>query len=123
MSLPNYARIQRRLRYLAFGSVSTNVNSQVCAGSVDSPTANFRACLLYPQLEKTLNRNGFQVDRILSDGKPYAAVHLLPFVGIAKLLSIFASNHKQQGYSLRGANSAHALAGGRHLILVAKRTE
>lgn len=121
VSTPNYARIQRRLRYLVFGSVSRNVNSQLCGGSVDSHTARFRCALLYPQIEQTLQRQGFAVERITSDGKPYAAIHLLPYIFPIRLLSWFASEGKQEGYSLRGGNSAHALAGGRHLIVLAKK--
>jgi len=121
VSAPNYARIQRRLRFLVFGSVSKNINSQECRGWVESSTANFRNFLLYPQLEKTLQRQGLRIERVFSDGRPYAEFHLLPFVLLAKFSSLFASENKKSGYSLRGANSAHALAGGRHLIFVCKR--
>ena len=121
LSTPNYARIQRRLRYLVFGSVSKNVNSQVCGGSVDSPTARFRSMLLYPQIEQTMERQGFKVERILSDGKPYAAIHLLPYVLLIRFFTWFASKGKREGYSLKGTNTAHALAGGRHLIVLARK--
>lgn len=121
LSTPNYARIQRRLRYLVFGSVSKNINSQKCGGSVDSPAARFRHMLLYPQIETTMERQGFKVAEILSDGKPYAAIHLLPYVLLIRCVTWFASKAKREGYNLNGANSAHALAGGRHLIVVGKK--
>ena len=121
LSVPNYGRIQRRIRHLLYGSLSRNINSQECERVLDAPIANFRNCLLYPQIEKTFLRHGFQIRAITSDGKPYSQFHSLPLVWLVRFLCRFSSQKDREDYSLEGSNSAHALAGGGHLIVVAEK--
>ena len=118
VSVPNYGRIQRRLNFFFYGSQSRNINSQEAEQVLDLPIANFRNCLLYPQIEKTFLRHGFSIEEIASE-KPYSPLHLYPLVLLARFVCSFASKKKRKDFSLEGANSKHAIAGGRHIIVVA----
>lgn len=122
VSVPNYARIQRRLNFFLYGSQSRNINTQEAEQVLDLPIANFRNCLLYPQIEKTFLRHGFRIEEISSE-PPYSLWYLYPFVFIARVICSFASKKRQKDFSLEGANSKHAIGGGRHIIVVASRNE
>jgi methyltransferase family protein len=122
VSVPNYARIQRRLNSLLYGSQSRNVNSQEAERVLDLAIANFRNCLLYPQIEKTFFRHGFSIENITSE-TPYSPLLLYPLVLLVRFFCLFASKKKREDFSLEGANSKHAIAGGRHIIVVASLKE
>ena len=121
ISVPNYGRMERRLRFFLRGSVSRNINSQECEGVLDSPAANFRNGLLYPQIEISLRRHGFEVERVTSDGRAYRRLHLLPFVLLARFFCLFDTAKDRLDFCTKRVNSAHAIAGGGHIIVVARR--
>ncbi|MEM6364854.1 MAG: class I SAM-dependent methyltransferase [Planctomycetota bacterium] len=64
INVNNYASIDRRLRFLVYGSLDNAVNAQHCNQNITDPAAHVRVALLVPQLINHLTRAGFEMKAI-----------------------------------------------------------
>ncbi len=67
ISIPNYAGIARRIRFLMTGTIAKNIVQPSFRQVTDKPEAHFRNPLTLPQIRSALVASGFRVDRIMNE--------------------------------------------------------
>lgn len=121
ISIPNYAGIVRRMRFLLTGTVAKNIAQQEYKQVSEKPQAHFRNALTVPQVRSALVANGFTVARVLRGRMRKRAAWLAPVGLLAKLLAPIIYRKRRHAYGLDLANSAPVLFGGHHVCVVATK--
>jgi SAM-dependent methyltransferase len=119
VNVNNYASIDRRLRFLLYGSIDNGVNSAACDQTIDAPEAHVRIAIHVPQLMNQLLGAGFEVLSI----KPAAvkAKHriLAPVAWLLRLFSWLIPPRSQRRNHIRWTRGSGVIPGGRYLLIEA----
>ena len=120
VNVNNYASIDRRLRFLFYGSLDNAVNDAHCNQTIEDPEANVRIALHLPHLLNQLEAAGFEIVSI----RPAAvrSVHRLlgPVAMLVRLLSYLVPARSRRRNRLRWTRSRGVLPGGRYFFLEAR---
>jgi SAM-dependent methyltransferase len=121
INVNNYAAIDRRIRFLFYGSLDNAVNGGHCNQTTDAPEANVRIALHVPFIVNQLEAAGLELISI----KP-AAVRtvdrlLAPLGLLVRLLSYLVPPSSQRRSRLRWTRCGGVLPGGRYMMLEARK--
>lgn len=120
LSFPNYSNLKRRLRFLLTGSVARSINNPVFHQVSDSPEANLRTPLMFPQVHFSLERKGMRVESIGNDSRRHSIAARLA-AGLVRLPASMLGKRTRDDFVVKATNSAPILSGGRHIILEARK--
>jgi SAM-dependent methyltransferase len=121
ISFPNYATIVRRMRFLFFGSISDAVNNQRCRGVSTAPEANFRNCLMVPQVALCLERHSLHVESLEIDRRKKGSRTYFPIAALVALVSRCLGAKRSARLQIPVANHRRVLLGGPHLVILARK--
>jgi len=121
ISIPNYASIVRRMRFLMTGTIAKNIARPSFKQVTDRPEAHFRNPLTLPQLRSALMANAFEVERISKGRTRKRAWLFLPVAVLARLLAPIVYFRQRDRFWLSAANSATVILGGNHVYIVASK--
>lgn len=121
LNLNNYASIERRLRFLVYGSLDNAVNQGACQQSTDVPEANVRVAFLMPSLVLALKEAGFTIDRVIGGKRTLSQTLFLPLAWVFAALGALAPKKSRQRNALGVANSMAVLGGGNYVVVVARK--
>ena len=119
----NYASIEKRLRFLFYGSIDNAINDPHCNQTVDSPQANIRIALLVPHLVNELRSAGFEVQSIRSAAVRKSDLILAPFGWMFRFLSLLVPTSSYRRNHLSWANCSGVFPGGRYMLIEARKTK
>lgn len=121
LNLNNYASIERRLRFLVYGSLDNAVNQGACQQSTDVPEANVRVAFLMPSLVLALKEAGFTIDRVIGGKRTLSQTLFLPLAWVVAALGALAPSRSRARNALGVANSMAVLGGGNYVVVVARK--
>lgn len=121
LNLNNYASIERRLRFMVYGSLDNAVNQGACQQSTDIPEANVRVAFLMPSLVLALHEAGFTIERVVGGKRTLSQTLFLPLAWLMAGLGMLAPRRSKQRNALRVANSMAVLGGGNYVVIVARK--
>jgi SAM-dependent methyltransferase len=120
-SIPNYARISRRLRFLIAGGIARNISKKNIYQKTDAPAANFRQPLLFSQIKYGLEDRGFVIEHIESSPAGRAKFFYYPLALLIRLAGAGLSQKVREAFCVRESNSQAILMGSRHLFIKARK--
>lgn len=121
ISIPNYASIVRRMRFLITGTIAKNIARPSFRQVTGKPEAHFRNPLTLPQLRSVLITNAFDVNEVTKGRTRKSVILLSPIAVFAKLLAPIVYFKERRIFGLDIANSATVLFGGNHVYVVASK--
>jgi len=122
ISFPNYANMQRRMKFLFTGSVSKVVNVMgIHEHHTDDPDALFRQMLLFPQVYHALLRSGFTVTGMTGDKLKRRSLVLLPLWLLIKALDLATPARTREKLCLAYTSSFTMLFGANNVIVSARK--
>ena len=121
LNLNNYASIERRLRFMVYGSLDNAVNQGACQQSTDIPEANVRVAFLMPSLVLALHEAGFTIERVVGGKRTLSQTLFLPLAWLMAGLGMLAPRRSKQRNALSVANSMAVLGGGNYVVIVARK--
>lgn len=117
LNLNNYASLDRRLRFLVYGSIDNSLNNQSCQQTISVPEANVRVPLLLPVVANLLNQNGFAIVGQWASGRRRSSPLLFPVALLLKFFGLFVPGKSRRRNHLKLTNGNAALPGGQYLLL------
>lgn len=121
LNLNNYASIERRLRFMVYGSLDNAVNQGACQQSTNIPEANVRVAFLMPSLVLALHEAGFTIEKVTGGKRTVPQTLLLPIAWLMAALGALAPRRSKQRNALSVANSMAVLGGGNYVVIVARK--
>jgi 2-polyprenyl-3-methyl-5-hydroxy-6-metoxy-1,4-benzoquinol methylase len=121
ISIPNYASIVRRMRFLLTGTIAKNITQQTYLQVTNAATAHFRDVLTPVRVVNALRSHGFLIENIDKTRTQKRGLWLMPIAIIAKIIGGLLYHKERDRYGLAVANSLSILLGGHHVVFVAKK--
>jgi ubiquinone/menaquinone biosynthesis C-methylase UbiE len=119
VNINNYASIQKRLRFLFYGSITNTINESTFKQTSTDPQANVRHHLFYPQLANHLEAAGFRIAEVKAASvKPLHRL-LWPFALLIQIAALLVSPASRKRNRIGSANSSGILPGGKYLYVEA----
>lgn len=119
ITINNYASINKRLRFLLYGSITNTINEGTFTQTSDDPEAHVRMHLFYPQLAHLLGEAGFQVvDRQSASVKPIHRL-LAPLAWLIALATLCIAPRSRARNHVAATRGAAICPGGKYLYLEA----
>jgi SAM-dependent methyltransferase len=115
----NYASIDRRLRFLLYGSIDNQINSAACVQTIAEPQAHVRITLHVPQVVNQLEGAGFEVLSIRPAAVKPKHRMLAPVAWLVRLLSWLIPPASRRRNRIRWTRTAGVIPGGRYLLIEA----
>ena len=122
VNVNNYASIEKRLRFLLYGSVDNAINDPHCNQTVENPQANVRVALFVPHIVNELRSAGFELISIRPAAVRKSDVILAPLGWIFRILSLFIPSRSSLRNHIKWTNCSGVLPGGRYMLLEARRS-
>ncbi|MAW76220.1 MAG: hypothetical protein CMJ95_02355 [Planctomycetes bacterium] len=119
ININNYASIQKRLRFLYYGSITNTINESSFKQTSSDPEANVRHHLFYPQLANHLESAGFKIVDLQAASVKTIHRLLWPLALGIQLASLLISPASRKRNRIARANSGALLPGGKYLYLEA----
>jgi SAM-dependent methyltransferase len=119
INVNNYASLDRRLRFLLYGSIDNSLNSGLCAQTTEAPEAHVRVALFLPRIATLLEVNGFNVVGRWASGRSLQNVLLSPIALGVKAAALFVPSKSRRRNHLPLTNSSAVFPGGRYVLLEA----
>ena len=119
ININNYASIQKRLRFLYYGSITNTINESSFKQTSADPEANVRHHLFYPQLANHLESAGFKIVDLQAASVKTIHRLLWPLALGIQLASLLISPASRKRNRIARANSGALLPGGKYLYLEA----
>jgi len=121
LNVNNYASIKSRIRFLFFGSVDAGLNAGSTQQTINDPDANFRHCLMLPQIANSLYKHNFEIVNSFAAAVTWKHRFLWPFSLLIKLVNCFipAARSNNQYLDITASNSMNP--GGDYLLIEAKK--
>ena len=120
-SIPNYAHLSRRLRFLLSGGIARNVSQLSVYQVTEDPAAHYRATLLFAQVKHLLDACGLPVVALESARRKKSGFFYYPLALLIRLLGLFASERDKQAFYTEQSNSRAILLGSNHLYIRAEK--
>jgi len=122
LTIPNYANIEQRLKFLQHGCSERAVSRQRFKQKFDNNPAMLHVSpLTYTELRFFLEASGFEIERVEKDKFKPKQLRLWPLVALLQLMSKLSGDKGREYPFADVANSNAILLGGNTLILIAKR--
>jgi len=119
ITINNYASINKRLRFLFYGSITNTINESRFRQTTDDPEANVRHHLFYPELANTLEAAGFKIVSVQSASVKTAQRLLTPLAWIVRLGSFLISPKGRKRNRIAETRSRAICPGGKYLYVEA----
>lgn len=119
LTINNYASIDKRLRFLFYGSITNTINESRFRQTTDDPEANVRHHLFYPELANTLEAAGFKIVSVQSASVKTAQRLLTPLAWIVRLGSFLISPKGRKRNRIAETRSGAICPGGKYLYVEA----
>lgn len=120
-SVPNYAHLSRRLRFLLGGGIARNISRLSTEHSHDEPAANFRQPLFLSQILDALDAAGLEFDGIEAASRKRGGLALRTLAVFVRLFARFSSKRNREAFATEHGNSDALLLGSHHLYLRAHK--
>jgi len=120
-SIPNYAHLSRRLRFLVAGGIARNISRLATEHSGDEPAANFRQPLLLSQVLEAFERAGLALESVESARRKRAGLGGRALAGLLRLLARLSSPRNREAFAMELGNSSAVLLGSHHVYLRARK--
>jgi len=120
---PNYQNTLRRMRFLVLGSIGRNVDAPHFAQITAEPEANFRCPLLLSRLENAFAKQGLEIERVTANRIARGSLLFLPLTLLIMVYGLLRRLFILKGPSYKFNFSRHVLFGGKHLVIVVRKTE
>ena len=121
LTFNNYSNISKRVRFLFYGSLTSKTNEGRFVQTIDIPAARLRQAIFFPQISKSLERAGLQIEAVKSSRRRFGALLLTPLALFIRLITTILPLHKKESNCLREMNSWALLPGGKHMAIVASK--
>lgn len=121
VNVNNYSGIDRRVRFLLYGSVDNAVNRSGVRQTISDPEAQVRFNLFYPQLAIQLEDAGFEIVKRRASATRMSHVVLMPLAWVIWLVSWLIPSGSRRRSHVGGANGRGLLPGGRYVLIVARK--
>lgn len=119
VNINNYASIQKRLRFLFYGSITNTINESNYKQTSTDPQANVRHHLFYPQLANHLEETGFRIAEVRAASVKMSHRLLWPFALLIQLAAYLVSPASRKRNRIASTNSPGILPGGKYLYVEA----
>ncbi|MDY6862345.1 MAG: class I SAM-dependent methyltransferase [Thermodesulfobacteriota bacterium] len=123
ITVNNYASIVKRLRFFFYGSITNTINESTYYQEIDSPEANFRQPLFYPQLANSLKKAGFAIIDIKKSSVKFSHSVLVPFAWLIKFGTFFVSKRSFNINMIEKTRSSALLPGGKYFFVEARKID
>lgn len=123
INVNNYAAIDRRLRFLFYGSLDNAVNGGHCNQTTDAPEANVRIALHLPFILNQLEGAGLDLISIRPAAIRRVDRLLAPIGLLVRWLSYLVPPSSQRRSRLSWTRGSGVLPGGRYMLLEARRPQ
>ena len=120
-SVPNYAQISRRLRFLLGGGIARNISRLATEHTDAEPAANFRQPLLLSQLLDAFERAGLELESLESAQRKRTGLAWRVLAAAIRGLARFTSKRNREVFAAELGNSDAVLLGSHHLYLRASK--
>jgi len=121
INVNNYANVEKRLRFLVYGSLDNQVNSSIAQQSTDAPEANLRVALHMPMMVSAIERAGLRIEKVRPSAMGLVHWLLLPVALVFFGLGFLVGPRSRARNALRYANGWGVLPGGKYLLIVAQK--
>ncbi len=121
INVNNYASIDRRLRFLLYGSLDNAINGAGCKQTTDAPEANLRYALHYPQLANLLAAAHLEVVDVRAAAKRPEHTLLAPAALFLRAASLLIPPKSRKRSRVGEANQWGLFPGGRYFYVEARR--
>jgi len=121
VSIPNYAHLSRRLRFLVTGGIARNISRLATEHDGADPAAGFRQALLFSQVRDALDRAGLRLEA-LEEGRRKRAGWGWRILAVAvRAGARLSSRRNREFFCTAEGNSDAVLLGSHHLYLRARK--
>lgn len=121
VSVPNYAHLARRLRFLLTGGIARNISRLTTEHGPDEPQANFRQALLLSQILDALEGAGLVLDGLETAAPERTGIGWRFLAGLVRLGARLTSRRNREVFATDRGNSDAVLLGSHHLYLRARK--
>jgi len=120
-SIPNYAHISRRLRFLVTGGIARNVSQLNVQQVTDDPAAHYRSTLLFAQIKHLMHGYGLSIVALETARRKKSGLFYYPLALLIRLAALFSSGRDREAFCMERSNSNAVLLGSNHLYLRARK--
>lgn len=121
LNVNNYASIDRRLRFLIYGSIADAVNFGPCQQTIDDPEAHVRIAMLYPQIANLLTAHGFEIVSVQAAARRWRQTLLLPLAWGVKAAAMLLPRRRRERDHIHVTASNAICPGGSYLLIEAAK--
>jgi len=121
ITVNNYASIEKRIRFLFYGSITNTINESNYIQTIDDPEANVRHLLFYPQLANLLESAGFDIVDIQHSSRKMRHRVMMPIAWAIRLGTLFISPKSRRRSRISETTSSALLPGGKYVFIEAKK--
>jgi len=120
-SVPNYAHLSRRLRFLLGGGIARNISRLATEHSHDEPAANFRQPILLSQILDALAAAGLEFEGLEAARSKRNGPGMRLLAAAVRLFTRFSSKRNREFFATDLGNSNALLLGSHHIYLRARK--
>ncbi|MEX0776997.1 MAG: methyltransferase domain-containing protein [Phycisphaeraceae bacterium] len=122
LNIPNFASIDRRVRFFFCGSLETSTNEGSVRQTIEAPEAHVRMHLLFPQVANILQSAGLHITRL--EPVDVRAKHrlLCPLAWLARMGALIVPSSRRSRDFVGSTNSSAICPGGVYLLIEAARS-
>lgn len=120
-SVPNYAHLSRRLRFLLGGGIARNISRLETEHGQDRPAASFRQPLLLSQILDALGAAELEFEGLETARPARRGLAWQVLAGAVRLGARFSSRRNREAFAAELGNSDAVLLGGHHLYFRARK--
>ena len=121
-SVPNYAHLSRRVRFLLGGGIARNISRLATEHSHDEPAANFRQPILLSQILSALDAAGLVFDGLEKAEPKRRGLGWRLLASLVRGLARFSSKRNREFFATELGNSDAVLLGSHQLYLRARKS-
>jgi SAM-dependent methyltransferase len=121
VSVPNYAHLSRRLRFLLTGGIARNISRLATEHGDDAPEANFRQPILLSQILDALDAAGLAFEGLETAGPKRGGLAWRALAGVVRLGARLASRRNREAFASDLGNADAVLLGSHHLYVRARK--
>lgn len=121
ITVNNYASIEKRLRFLVYGSITNTINEGSFQQTIDAPEAHVRHHLFYPQLANALEAAGFEISSVRASSRKLKHTLLSPVAWLLRGATWLISPKARRRNRIAETRSAAVLPGGKYIFVEARK--
>jgi len=120
-SVPNYAHLSRRVRFLLTGGIARNISRLATEHGHDEPAANFRQPILVSQLLDALEAAGLELVGVEAGPRRRAGPLRRVGAALVRALARLTSRRNREVFAAEIGNADAVLLGSHHVYLHARK--